>query len=231
VFNLGTVEGAPVTFVLEYWNGILEFWKPITTFTDNTLGFSSDNKAMYWVTTNGISGDYDFKNNLDWIAVALDEALGSRGVDSDPKYWIRIKIVSTPTTFTITQIYLDSEDFTPFRVTQDYTESGGQTGTRFVWVFPGKAFVRGRMFELDDVVKLFIAPSSGSGTRIDSIVINSLTGKLQVVTGDLVVSSTPISPVIDSFMYKLADILVPAGAGSIIDGNITDTRNIDGLMK
>lgn len=97
-------------------------------------------------------------------------------------------------------------------------------------VMPGRAWINGFWYNNDDELNLEIDLSDAVNPRIDSIVlrhdVSARTITAEVVKGTP--SSSPVAPSVvrnaDYYELKLADIRVIAGAITISNSNITDTR-------
>lgn len=226
VFRLNPTHAGATTITWEYWNVDTEQWTQFTSITDDTNGFDLDNEQVYWITTPPTN--YDFLRNPDWGPVVLDEAVGMSGVDGTKKrWWVRGTMPATPPSGAkITQVYLDSEEDTGLMVTQNYSADLNDSS---VWIFPGMAYVRERLFELSEVTKLLIPYNGSTTTRFDAIVLDSNDGTIKLTRG--IPSCTPEKPLIKPFEYKLADIRVFAGSSTVFDQFITDTRLISGFMQ
>lgn len=105
---------------------------------------------------------------------------------------------------------------------------------------PGRAFIGGRWYENDKDMVLAIGTANGTYARIDNVVIhwnkNNREIRAEVVEG--IPSVSPSAPELrrtdDDWDLKLAEITVAAGAITINQGNIVDTRdNVDvcGFVK
>lgn len=101
-----------------------------------------------------------------------------------------------------------------------------------VKISPGHSFINGYWYENDEELTLSITPNLTSSSRADAIICrwdNSLR-RISTIVQD---GSTEIIRNDSYYDLKLANVLVPAGAVSISESNIVDTRtdeNVCGLV-
>ncbi len=102
--------------------------------------------------------------------------------------------------------------------------------TLAVTVATGDAFVEGFFYRNDAALSLDIATANALNSRIDTVVVRldrvANTVRLAVVTGTAAASPTPpaLSQTDALFELPLANVTVPAAAGVIVAGNVTDRR-------
>ena len=220
-FRLSPVHTGSLNLEWEYWDSFNLKWSTITTVTDNTAGFNIDNQNMTWTST--LFGD--FYNVKDWDSIEFDKAVNVTGVDLVKRWWMRIKIISSPANnFKITQATFDSETTTSLKVIADGTNKILLEGNRNVIIYPGTAMIRGRIFELEETSKFFIPKQEGYFIRYTSVCIDAAYNTISLVNG--VAACSPKKPIINTSQYKLCDISVYTGSSDILQSNILDTRLI-----
>lgn len=90
-------------------------------------------------------------------------------------------------------------------------------------VSPGWAFINGYWYHNDEELILSVAPNLSSSSRSDAVLCRWDAGSRRI-SAAVQISSTEVTRDGSYYDLKLADILVPAGATSIPESNITDTR-------
>lgn len=101
-----------------------------------------------------------------------------------------------------------------------------------VSVATGDAFVEGFFYRNDAALALTIAAANATNPRIDTVVVRldrvANTAALAVVTGTP--AASPVAPTLSTadslYELPLANVLVPAAAGVIVAGNVTDRRTL-----
>lgn len=99
-------------------------------------------------------------------------------------------------------------------------------------VSTGHAFINGYWYENDEELVLSITPNLTSSSRTDAILCRWDSG-LRRISSAVQTGSTEITRNGSYYDLKLAEIVVPAGATSISESNIVDTRtneNVCGLV-
>lgn len=113
---------------------------------------------------------------------------------------------------------------------QNLQVSAATPAAMAVNLLPGRAWINGYWYSLDDTISLELELSDAVNPRIDSIVLRyDVSGRkitAEVITGTA--SANPVAPAIvrdtDYYDLKLADIRVNAGAITVGASVITDTR-------
>lgn len=101
-----------------------------------------------------------------------------------------------------------------------------------VSVATGDAFVEGFFYRNDAALALTIATANATNPRIDTVVVRldrvANTATLAVVTGTP--EASPVAPTLSTadslYELPLANVTVPAAAGVIVAGNVTDRRTL-----
>jgi hypothetical protein len=99
-----------------------------------------------------------------------------------------------------------------------------------VSVATGDAFVEGFFYRNDAAKALTIATANATNPRIDTVVVRldrtANSAALAVITGTAAASPTAAALTQTDSLYELplADVTVPAAAGVIVAGNVTDRR-------
>ena len=101
-----------------------------------------------------------------------------------------------------------------------------------VSVATGDAFVEGFFYRNDAALAKTIATAHATNPRIDTVVVRldrvANTATLQVITGTP--AASPVAPALSQtdslYELPLANVLVPAAAGVIVAGNVTDRRTL-----
>lgn len=90
-------------------------------------------------------------------------------------------------------------------------------------VSPGWAFINGYWYHNDEELVLSIASNIGTSARSDAVLCRWDAGSRRI-SAAVLVGSTEVTRDGSYYDLKLAEILVPAGATSVPQSNITDTR-------
>lgn len=106
-----------------------------------------------------------------------------------------------------------------------------EVATMNIAVSSGQAFINGYRYENDDELVLSIGTADGILNRIDAIVIrlSSIDRAIRLAVKKGTPAASPSSPIlqrdVDYYELKIAEVYIKAGATSILQTDITDTRS------